>query len=102
MILSLSIAPERLVEIIKGFVPSLDHANDDPVVEGRGRSYLQIIAILSGIVTSYLARDFLPLEVAKVPEGMAVICLGLLASGGSVLRNGATSYTGNRRRNASR
>lgn len=92
LILSLSIASERLVEIIKGFFPSLDKARDDPAEEGRRRSYLQILAVISGIVTSYLARDFLPVEVAKVPEGLAVIGLGLLVSGGSGLWNSVLSY----------
>lgn len=92
LILSLSIASERLVEIVKGFFPSLDKANSDPVREGRRRSYLQILAVMSGIGTSYLARDFLPTELAKVPEGWAVIGLGLLASGGSGLWNSVLSY----------
>lgn len=92
LILSLSIASERLVEIIKGFFPSLDKARDDLAEEGRRRSYLQLLAVFSGIVTSYLARDFLPVEVAKVPEGLAVIGLGLLASGGSGLWNSVLSY----------
>lgn len=92
LILSLSIASERLVEIIKGFFPALNNASNDPKAEGRRRSYLQLLAVAAGILTSYLARDFLPVEITKVPEGWAVIGLGLLASGGSGLWNSILSY----------
>ena len=44
LILTLSIASERLVEIIKGWVPLLDQVNSDPNTEGRRRSVLQILA----------------------------------------------------------
>jgi hypothetical protein len=92
LIMSLSIASERLVEIIKGFFPLLDKSRDDPVAEGRRRSYIQLLAVISGIVTAYLARDYLPVEVAKVPEGWAVVGLGLLVSGGSGVWNSVLSY----------
>jgi hypothetical protein len=92
LILSLSIASERLVEIIKGFVPGLGKASADPAAEGRRCSYLQILAVLSGILTAYLARDFVPDEISKPAGGFAIIGLGLLASGGSGLWNSVLTY----------
>ena len=84
LILALSVASERLVEIIKGFVPSLDKPNTvDDQAEGRRRSYLQILAVLSGILTSYLAREYVPKEIADSVNGWSILGLGLLASGGS-------------------
>jgi len=91
-ILSLSIASERLVEIIKGFVPALNKASDDPAAEGRRRSYLQMLAVVSGIVTAYLARDFIPPGIADPTNSVAIIGLGLLASGGSGLWNSVLTY----------
>jgi hypothetical protein len=92
LILSLSIASERLVEIIKGFFPCLDKAKDDPAAEARRRAYLQILAVLSGMLTAYLASDFVPEAIAKASKGLAIIGLGLLASGGSGLWNSVLSY----------
>lgn len=93
LILALSIASERLVEIIKGFVPSLDKANTiNDKAEGRRRSYLQILAVLSGILTAYLSRDYVPDEIAHSINGWSILGLGLLASGGSGFWNSVLTY----------
>ena len=92
VILALSIASERLVEIIKGFIPGLDKQDSDPKAEGRRRSYLQILAVLSGVLTAFLARDYIPPEIAKPTESGAILGLGLLASGGSGFWNSVLTY----------
>ena len=92
IILALSIASERLVEIIKGFIPFLDRPNPDPKAEGRRRSYLQILAVVAGVLTAFLARDYIPPEIAKPTESWAIIGLGLLASGGSGFWNSILTY----------
>ena len=92
VILALSIASERLVEIIKGFIPSLDKQDSDPKAEGRRRSYLQILAVLSGVLTAFLAKDYIPPEIAKPTESWAILGLGLLASGGSGFWNSVLTY----------
>ena len=92
VILALSIASERLVEIIKGFIPGLDKQDSDPKAEGRRRSYLQILAVLSGVLTAFLARDYIPPEIAKPTESWAILGLGLLASGGSGFWNSVLTY----------
>ncbi len=91
-ILTLSIASERLVEIIKGFFPSLNTENADPVKEGRRRSGLQILAVLSGIATAFLASPYIPPDFAKPDDGWRILGLGLLASGGSGFWNSVLTY----------
>jgi hypothetical protein len=82
LILALSIASERLVEIVKGWIPFLGKEQADPVLEGRRKSILQLLAVASGIVTALLSADYLPSEIAKPQAGWQIIGLGLLASGG--------------------
>ncbi len=92
VILALSIASERLVEIIKGFIPALDKQDLDQKAEGRRRSYLQILAVFSGVLTAFLARDYIPSEIAAPTESWSILGLGLLASGGSGLWNSVLTY----------
>ena len=92
LILALSVASERLVEIIKGFVPSLGKENPDPTEEARRGSYLQILAVLAGILTAFLAQDYIPKEIGDSTKGWAIFGLGLLASGGSGFWNSVLTY----------
>jgi hypothetical protein len=92
VIVALSIASERLVEIVKGFIPFLEKQNPDATKEGHRRSALQILAVLSGIATAWLARDYIPQEIAEPAKGWAIIGLGLLASGGSGFWNSVLTY----------
>jgi hypothetical protein len=91
-ILALSIASERLVEIIKGWIPFLDKENVDPTQESRRRSILQALAVVSGIVTAFLAREYIPSRIAQPTDAWSVAGLGLLASGGSGFWNSILSY----------
>jgi hypothetical protein len=95
VIISLSVASERLVEIIKGFIPGLDQKIiDNEKREGVRRSLLQILAVISGILTALMAKDFLPPEIAKSAGNfnINIIGLGLLASGGSGFWNSILTY----------
>ncbi|MFE1815147.1 hypothetical protein [Metapseudomonas otitidis] len=92
IVLALSIATERLVEIIKGFIPGLDQPNAEPKLEARRRSYLQILAILGGILTAFLSREAITSEIALLNTNFGVLCLGLLASGGSGFWNAILTY----------
>jgi len=95
LILALSVASERLVEIIKGFIPQLAKQNTtDAKAESRRCSYLQILAVISGILTAYLARDYLPAEIAASAsaKSWSIVGLGLLASGGSGFWNSILTY----------
>lgn len=92
LVLALSIASERLVEIVKGLVPSLARERSDPVQEGRRRSALQLMAVAAGVITALLARDYLPAGMARPEADWKIIGLGLLASGGSGLWNAVLTY----------
>jgi hypothetical protein len=92
LIAALSIASERLVEIIKGLVPSLDLQKKDLKEEGRRRALLQILAVASGIVTALLARDYVPTQLSDPSKGWSILGLGLLASGGSGFWNSILTY----------
>ncbi|RPH48564.1 MAG: hypothetical protein EHM85_16665 [Desulfobacteraceae bacterium] len=93
LILALSVASERLVEIIKGFFSFLDQPiPDEPKKEGVRRSCLQILAVLSGVFTAFMASDYIPSEIAKPTEHWHILGLGLLASGGSGLWNSILTY----------
>lgn len=100
-IIVLSIASERLVEIIKSFVPVLNKEIDvstdngkkrEGKREGKRRSLIQILAVLSGIVTAFLAQDYLPQGITKPTNNFSIFGLGLLASGGSGFWNSILTY----------
>lgn len=90
ILITLSIASERLVEIIKGLMPPLNQENSNPTKEGWRRASIQVLAIVSGIFTAWLA--------SHVPEGgignnlFTILAFGLLASGGSAFWNSILEY----------
>jgi O-antigen/teichoic acid export membrane protein len=92
LILALSIASERLVEIIKGVFPFLNVENKNETLEGWRRASLHVLAVLSAIATAYLSADYIPKEVADPAKGIGVLGLGLLASGGSSFWNSIATY----------
>ena len=95
LVLALSVASERLVEIIKGVIPWLDTKKDKPNeawMEGVRRMLLQVLAVISGIFTAWLSSDYLPAEVAKPTDTWSIVGLGLLASGGSGFWNSILDY----------
>lgn len=92
LMLALSIATERLVEIIKGLFTSLNCAREDPRQEGWRKATLQILGVLAGIFTAWSATPYIPIEIARSTEGWHVIGLGLLASGGSGFWNSIVTY----------
>lgn len=93
LILAMSIATERFVEIIKGFWPWLNQENKDPKIEGWRKSVLQLLAVGGGILTALLSRP----AIKDVVPGhwntwQGLVALGLLASGGSGFWNAILSY----------
>src|SRR5919106_4202506 len=84
LLIALSVATERFVEIVKGLVPWLDVVKEDVREEGRRRAALQALAAAGGIVVSALS---FPIAREILPEGLGTtttaIALGLLASGGA-------------------
>lgn len=93
ILIALSIASERLVEIVKGFWPFLNNTNKDAKKEGWRRVILHVLAAVSGIVTALLAQQWVG---DAFPDGwntpVALLAIGLLISGGSGFWNVILSY----------
>jgi hypothetical protein len=93
LLIALSVASERLVEIIKGLIPWLNQQKTDPKIEGRRTAVLQGLAVAAGILTTILAKPAIGGAVsgpwASLP---GLLALGLLASGGSGLWNSILTY----------
>jgi hypothetical protein len=95
LLAALSVASERLVEIVKGLVPALNQQSPNPKIEGWRRAALHILAALAGIVTAFVAGQAFP-DTIHVPSGiLGKIILGLLASGGSGFWNSILDYVNN-------
>lgn len=94
VLIALSMASERLVEIIKGFFPALNEEKSEPKEESRRKAYLQILAVVAGLITVLLAKqgDLLSNLPGIFTESLGVITLGLLASGGSGFWNSVLDY----------
>lgn len=92
LLIALSIAAERLVEIVKGFTPALNLEQPDPAREGRRRALLQLLAVGAGILTAWLAGGMIPTEVYDATTPLGIVALGLLASGGSGFWNSILTY----------
>jgi hypothetical protein len=92
-IIALSVAAERVVEIIKGMFVWLDKEKADPKQEARRRATLQGLAAVAGMGLSILAwpvtKTLLP--TTSNPTS-TIIAFGLLASGGSGFWNSILGY----------
>ena len=92
LLIILSVAAERLVEIIKNLLPSdwLSKENPNPQKEEWRKFSLQLLAVGAGMLTAFLAKALgaLPKIEGTAIQGIdtkifGLILLGLLASGGS-------------------
>jgi drug/metabolite transporter (DMT)-like permease len=94
VILAVSVASERLVEIIKNYVPYLSTKKlDDANKEARRAAAIQLIAIAANVFTALLCWPALskvvPATWGSIP---VVLALGFLASGGSAFWNSIQTY----------
>src|SRR2546430_16143584 len=81
LLVALSIASERLVDIIKGLVPSVNQQRRKPAAEGWRKAALQVIAVFAGINTAWVAGPAAP---GFLPHDFTgKLALWLLGSGGS-------------------
>jgi hypothetical protein len=101
ILITLSVASERLVEIIKGFFPALNAENLEAPAEAWRKARISIIAIVSGIFTAWLSspilkgllKDLSELDTSNTGSYVfAILALGLLASGGSAFWNSILEY----------
>lgn len=92
LLVALSVASERLVEIIKGLIPILNQQNPDPKKEGWRKAFLQILAVAAGIITACIAGAAIPTDIGIPDDFTGKLALGLLASGGSGFWNSILTY----------
>ena len=92
LMIALSVATERLVEIVKGFSGFLAKEQTHERSERLRKAALQILAVAAGIFTAWSASTYIPTEVAKPTESWHIVGLGLLASGGSGFWNSIATY----------
>ncbi len=93
LLIALSVASERLVEIIKNAIPWLNLKRSDSTREGWRKAALQALAVAAGIATAFLAGP----AIGDIVSGpwhtvSGLLALGLLASGGSGLWNSVLTY----------
>ena len=80
-------------KLLKDIAPGLNEAKTDPAKEGQRRSALQVLAVISGIGTAFLAQPLLSPMISNMSNHAgAVFAIGLLASGGSGFWNAILSY----------
>ncbi len=65
LLIALSIASERLVDIIKGLIPWLNQPRLRPAEEGWRKAALQVLAVIAGVTTAWLAS-------AAIPKGVGI------------------------------
>lgn len=95
LLATLSIATERLVEIVKGVVPWINEAKPDPKAEGQRRTALHCLAVVAGMASVALAQ-YCGLQLPDKLENLfGYLAIGILVSGGSGFWNGIVSYIGN-------
>ena len=97
LLIGLSVATERLVEIVKGIInflsQSLEEPQEDKKLERRRKLKLQVIAIFAGLLTAMLTRLTFETDLpAPMKTISGTIICGLLASGGSGFWNSLLSY----------
>jgi hypothetical protein len=92
LIVALSIASERLVDIIKGLVPWLNEPRLRHAAEGWRKAALQVLAVIAGVTTAWLASAAIPKNIGIPEDWTGTLALGLLASGGSGFWNSILTY----------
>jgi hypothetical protein len=91
LILAVSLAAERLVEIYKGyFKPGLSvEVPDDPKAEAKRRANIATVSIIAGILSALLvgwAQQELPARIGFYTA------IGIASSGGSAFWNSVVGY----------
>lgn len=98
LLIALSVASERAVEIVKGLVAFLDTTHTDSHRERLRRMSLHLLGVAAGIgiaaVTWPILAEVLaqPQQAAPGRDWPTILALGLLASGGSGFWNTMLSY----------
>ena len=91
VLLTLSLASERLVEILKSFFFTSLLKKKEGAEEAARQAKIQGLAVISGLITAGLAAPVLVKDF-EFHYIWAIPVLGLLASGGSGLWNSVLGY----------
>src|SRR5690348_15016203 len=95
VLLALSVASERLVELVKGRIAWLDRQNPDPNKERDRQFAIHITSVVAAAIVVALSRDYIGTTL-KLPDGGLGIAQGtalaILASGGSSMWNSVLGY----------
>lgn len=91
LLIALSVATERVTEIIKGMSVWLNQRKETPKQEAHRKAALQLLAVAAGIAVSLLTQSVW-IQVFPQKDIMTALALGLLASGGSGFWNSMLSY----------
>ncbi len=96
VLIALSVAAERLIEILKN-ISALGKENPNPTGEALRKLALQLLAIGAGILTAYLSKKILPIIPntgvnGKDTSNSVLLLLGVLASGGSAFWTSILGY----------
>jgi hypothetical protein len=110
LLAALSVAAERLVEIVKNWFPAHlaeeqkdTQGNVDVKKEGRRKVQLQLLAIGASVITVILAWPAIAGSVPGAPSGawwtslqgwLIILAAGILVSGGSGFWNKIVGYVG--------
>ena len=93
LLAALSVATERVVEIIKGAIPPLNRESTNPTEEGFRQVVLHLLAALSGFFSAWMAGATMPGVLPPSWTGFGgYTIIGLLVSGGSGFWNSILSY----------
>lgn len=95
MLVILAGAAERLVEVIKGFIPGLNGVLEDPIEEARRKAYVQALTIAVCVGTALLTRGQIMEALRGAGAAMdlkLVLAMGVMSAGGSSLWNSVLTY----------
>src|SRR5262245_48680519 len=91
LLVVLSVAAERLVEILKGFFfQNLNTVDPDPDRETRRKAKVQLLALFASLLTAIIVK--LAGQFPPTWGWLTVLALGFLASGGSSLWNSVLGW----------
>jgi hypothetical protein len=94
VLLALSIASERLVELVKGLVSRLDGPRPDPREERLRQWIIHAMSVVASCIVVYLAQGQIA-SALKMPGGLSFgvgLLLAILASGGSSFWNSILTW----------
>lgn len=94
LIAALSVASERLVEILKGVIPWLNGKHADPVREKIRVVLVHVLTVAVAMLTAALTLPAIRAVITtQSPDVLLVMAFGMLASGGSSFWNSILGWT---------